>query len=720
MVCERQAWHAKRRARLPQSAVSAQARGGPASAGGGMPRRARSAPMKPMKPLSGHPLAAALLCCTLAGAADRLHAQVINPNVCPGGTLYGSRDPGAYSGFSSARDVVQADCTGNIAGGAESMAGIDLSSGNTALGRSARASGGSATAIGSNTQASAGSSLAAGNVANASGNASIAIGYRSVAEGERAVASGADASATGQFATASGTRSAADGERAVAIGADASAAGQFATALGTRSQAREERSTALGADSDARAYDTTALGSSARAVGIGGLAAGYAAYAFGENGVALGRSSQAYGAQSIAIGWGAFAGGSQSMAFGTGSSTTGAGSVALGAGSSDDGRSNVVSLGSSGSPRTLTNVANIEASGQVSAASLGVAGTAFVGGRLVTQGGIDNRGAGIANAGRISGVTAGELSATSTDAVNGAQLYGVRSTAEQALSLATNQGAQVIDMTQQLNTQGSQIQAQSVQLQAHSVQLQAIVNGQLGVCTVDGGALRCSVAGRAAATANGEGATAVGIGASAQGDGAQAFGRQAQALHAGSLAIGDGARALGDPTVAIGAGSLASGSNAVALGANAQALAPNSVALGQGSIADRPASVSVGSADAPRQITNVAPGTAPTDAVNRAQLDTAGAQLAARLTSQFSTDLQGVRDLAARGVAQAMAMPSVPGLQAGRRWIGAAMASYAGQNALGLGFAYQLDTNWQVGGGLSVATGSGSQVGARVQAAYQW
>jgi len=148
------------------------------------------------------------------------------------------------------------------------------------------------------------------------------------------------------------------------------------------------------------------------------------------------------------------------------------------------------------------------------------------------------------------------------------------------------------------------------------------------------------------------------------------------------------------------------------LGANARALAPESVALGQGSVADRPSTVSVGSAAAPRQIVNVAPGILPTDAVNLSQLERANAQLGAQV--------QGVRDFAARGVAQAMAMPSVPMLQAGRRWVGAAAAHYAGQSALGVGFAYQLDDHWQVGGGLSVATGSGAQIGARMQAGYQW
>jgi hypothetical protein len=649
--------------------------------------------------------AAQLLCALSLCTVPAVQAQVLNPNVCPGGTLYGSRDDGAYSGFSSAPNVVQADCHSNIAGGAESQAGIDLSTGNIAIGRlttayggnasaygiraqagangasamglSSNASANSATAIGSFTEASAGSALAMGNVAKASGESSVAMGYRSAASAVEAVSIGAD--------------SAASGERAVAVGSDSQASGVRASALGVNSKARAERSLAVGSDSDASGYGSAALGSAARASGDGAMALGYASFANADAALAMGRN--------------AWASGLRSMALGALSTASGENSVAIGAQSSDGGRGNVVSFGSAANQRTLTNVADVEASGQVSAGTLSVGGGAVVGGQLVTQGGIDNRGAGIVNAGRISGVVAGNVSATSNDAVNGAQLYGVRTTAEQALTLATNQGAQVIDMTQQLQTHTAQIHEQSVQLQA-------VVNGQLGVCTVNGGALRCSVAGQAPASASGMGAVAVGIGASAQGDGAQAIGRDAQALHAGSLAIGDGARALADPTTAIGAASLASGVNAVALGANARAVAPDSVALGQGSVADRPSTVSVGSAAAPRQIVNVAPGTLPTDAVNLAQLE--------RTSAQFGAQLQAVRDFAARGVAQAMAMPSVPMLQAGRRWFGAAAAHYAGQSAVGVGFAYQLDDHWQMGGGLSVAAGSGAQVGARVQAGYQW
>ena len=72
------------------------------------------------------------------------------------------------------------------------------------------------------------------------------------------------------------------------------------------------------------------------------------------------------------------------------------------------------------------------------------------------------------------------------------------------------------------------------------------------------------------------------------------------------------------------ADSQATGAESVAIGGNAQSLAANSVALGSNSVADRANTVSVGSAGNERQITNVAAGTADTDAVNVAQLKAYG------------------------------------------------------------------------------------------------
>ncbi|MBA0283991.1 ESPR-type extended signal peptide-containing protein [Stenotrophomonas maltophilia] len=69
-----------------------------------------------------------------------------------------------------------------------------------------------------------------------------------------------------------------------------------------------------------------------------------------------------------------------------------------------------------------------------------------------------------------------------------------------------------------------------------------------------------------------------------------------------------------------GTEALASGTDSIAVGTNARATAANSIAVGAGSLADRANSVSIGAAGAERQVTNMAAGTATTDAVNVGQL----------------------------------------------------------------------------------------------------
>lgn len=88
------------------------------------------------------------------------------------------------------------------------------------------------------------------------------------------------------------------------------------------------------------------------------------------------------------------------------------------------------------------------------------------------------------------------------------------------------------------------------------------------------------------------------------------------------VAIGENAMATAAYTVAVGEGSQAFGNSSTALGydTHVDASAKNAVALGANSVADRADTVSVGSKDNERQITNVAAGTASTDAVNVKQL----------------------------------------------------------------------------------------------------
>lgn len=124
-------------------------------------------------------------------------------------------------------------------------------------------------------------------------------------------------------------------------------------------------------------------------------------------------------------------------------------------------------------------------------------------------------------------------------------------------------------------------------------------------------------------------------------DGLGATGQDADAGEINSIAIGNNAStdAAALESIALGNGATvgAGGINSVALGAGSSATGANSVALGGDSIASRgpvagyaafglagthnsAGEISVGSPGAERQITNVAPGSALTDAVNMAQL----------------------------------------------------------------------------------------------------
>ncbi|WP_132254286.1 hypothetical protein [Methylobacterium segetis] len=151
-------------------------------------------------------------------------------------------------------------------------------------------------------------------------------------------------------------------------------------------------------------------------------------------------------------------------------------------------------------------------------------------------------------------------------------------------------------------------------------------------------------AGAVSAVAIGDGAvTAVGS------HDALALGNGAAVTGGGGIALGLRGRVEGDDGMAMGTDAAATSPGAVALGARSTATVAGAVALGAGTIANRVAlgggseaftgtivtstsgAVSVGAVGAERQITNVAGGTLPTDAVNLRQLASVGGNLAASL-----------------------------------------------------------------------------------------
>ncbi|MFA7495744.1 MAG: YadA-like family protein [Acidithiobacillus sp.] len=215
------------------------------------------------------------------------------------------------------------------------------------------------------------------------------------------------------------------------------------------------------------------------------------------------------------------------------------------------------------------------------------------------------------------------------------------------------------------------------------------------------------------AKATGTNDFATGKGASATGESSIAIGTDSQANYSGSVAIGAGAQALADPTTAIGNNAVAAGANSTAIGANSTANGSNSVALGQGSVANRPTTVSVGDAATglQRQITNVAPGTAPNDAATYGQVQ--GAMSSAVGQAKHYADQVGSVNAASLNAAAAAAAGQGPNTVAG------GYGEYNGQSAFAFTYQHRFNCNWT--GQLTVGSnGSGNNTAVGGGASYSW
>jgi autotransporter adhesin len=165
------------------------------------------------------------------------------------------------------------------------------------------------------------------------------------------------------------------------------------------------------------------------------------------------------------------------------------------------------------------------------------------------------------------------------------------------------------------------------------------------------------------------------------------------------VAVGVGASAA-NGGAAFGDGATATGVNATALGPGAQATFANSVALGSGSVATAANTVSVGAPGAERRITHVAPGIAPTDAVNVAQFSTAVTNLQGQITEN--------REEARAGVALALA---AAGLRyddrPGKLSLAAALGHFRGQTGIAAGLGYATTIGFRLNAAVSGAPDQG-------------
>ena len=299
-----------------------------------------------------------------------------------------------------------------------------ISAGSISMGLNARSINATNIAIGVDAYSSAAGGVSLGNGAQTTNSNSTAVGSFAKAKEANATAVGMNASALAHRTVAIGSNAnVADGAReSVAIGNNASTAKSYSFAAGPNARTAEQLSVAIGFNANAtglhaiaigpnattgtNAWSTIAIGNNANATLRHGVAIGDNATTKGDLAIAMGTNSISQ-YQSVALGAESAANGGSSIALGVSSNATVGGSVALG--NSTVAGSNMFNATSSGA--TFKNDAGANTTVSFAANSSAIAGAVSVGKA--------------GNERQIQNVAAGRLSATSTDAVNGSQLYTV-------------------------------------------------------------------------------------------------------------------------------------------------------------------------------------------------------------------------------------------------------------------------------------------------------
>ena len=299
---------------------------------------------------------------------------------------------------------------------------------------------------------------------------------------------------------------------------------------------------------------------------------------------------------------------------------------------------------------------------------------------------------------RITNVKAGTLSATSTDAVNGSQLYATN----QQVSKNTTDIANLQDnVTNIANGKAGLVQQQDPK--------SAITVGK------DSGGTSVNFTGTAGDR------VLTGVAAGVNANDAVNMAQFNDALK--TAAVNDQIRAAATDANTTWIARADAGS----IGSTATATGKNAVAVGQGSVADRDNSFSVGAKGNERQVTNVAAGTASTDAVNVQQLNdnlnAASTQAKGYTDQRIGQVYNSFNDLKKDmygGVASAMAVAGLPQpTGAGRSMVSAATSNYHGQQGFAAGYSYVTESNrWVVKA--SVTGNARSDFGAVVGAGYQF
>ncbi|WP_414016776.1 YadA-like family protein [Burkholderia cepacia] len=329
---------------------------------------------------------------------------------------------------------------------------------------------------------------------------------------------------------------------------------------------------------------------------------------------------------------------------------------------------------------------------------------------------------------KLQRVAAGEISATSMDAINGSQLFDLQ---EQFAKQYGELSGQFGDLSNRFDDLSDRLG----ELETNPGTGGPGTGG--GSTVVGEGAVASGENSSAigdSALASGENSSAVGQGAVASGSNGSAIGQGSTASGSNSSAVGQGAVASGNNGSAIGQGSVASGENGTALGQGAVASGKDSTALGQGASATGSGSVAIGqgsvateantvsfgdgTAEGNRRLVNIADGINASDAATKGQLDRAMESVDQR----FNDTNRAINDVAKNayaGIAAAMAMPNMTPSQPGKTVVAVGAANFKSGSAIAAGATYRSrNGSWLVNGATSIT--SVGDVGVRAQVGYEF
>ena len=264
----------------------------------------------------------------------------------------------------------------------------------------------------------------------AGGNAHVAIGLMAHASAggangqNAAVALGAYSLATGQGGTAIGAHSIADALNSTALGKVARANGDGSTAVGTSTRA-DWQGTALGNTAQALANYATSIGVNSKANSHSSISIGRQAVVSGQNAIGIGTQTQVNGVGTVAVGSNTNVSSKNVSTLGSNITVPAGrdGAVVLGHGSDAGKDTDVIAVHSAkiGEQSKLTYTGFAGDLGGTNNKGKNKPAAEDKQGNFVSIGSEDNER-------QIKHVAAGRITADSTDALNGSQLYSVAKT----------------------------------------------------------------------------------------------------------------------------------------------------------------------------------------------------------------------------------------------------------------------------------------------------